>query len=380
MALVIMRGLNREKVVYRGSRPAVRIQWKGREWNFHRDKPVSVPDDFAAVLLRKPGFIRHDDVELTLEQRLEGATTVAVRRWGAAGDLVMFRAACRAFLRTRPGLKLLLRCEDRFCHLFAADPTWAGVYGLSDVAPSRAQLAYSFDQVAEADHRGDQRHRVELFLAAMTDQRIELTAADWTLPVPEPATKWVDEHLRRRRLLPDQRQRPLVCAQLRGSTDAKRLPEEIMRRLIGRLSARFEVMLLEHDERYAARFMGDDGVHSMAGRDVCHGIHLLRRADLAVTFDSGALWMAHAAPVKTLAILGPTRPEQRITFHPLYPAGARAVALNELIDCPACFEAAKACAGAITCMRGQPDWDRVIELIGSEAEALAAGDVRLATL
>lgn len=366
---------NFERVVYVGRRSGVRKEWRRRGWTFLRDKPVQIPQPFAEILLKSGDFIREDEVGRPMDIRLPTGI-IEMRRWGAIGDLIMFRAACSAFKRHSKDHKFVLRCRPEFAGIFREDPLWLAVVDTASAIGSTHGV-HVFDQVAEADHRGDIRHRVDLFLSAMTNEPIAVKAEDWTLPVPESTQQWVDRHLETRGLLNEQRQRSLVCVQIRGSTPAKRLPKPVMQDLIARLADDYEVMLIEHDQQVAHAHITGDHVWEMSGRDVSHTIHLMRRADAAIVFDSGVLWMAHAAPIKTLAILGPTRPGQRITYHPYYPSGVRSVSLNDIIECPACFEQATACSKQYTCMQNQPDWRVVLDKISGELEALIAADLHL---
>lgn len=77
----------------------------------------------------------------------------------------------------------------------------------------------------------------------------------------------------------------------------------------------------------------------------------IARAKCLLCMDSGPLWISHFTRTPLVAILGPTRPEERISFHPLYPEGATAVQLNKEINCESCIERAEACGGKISCFR-----------------------------
>jgi ADP-heptose:LPS heptosyltransferase len=372
--------VNRESLVYVGDRPGVGKEWKQRRYIFNYGQPVMVPDDFAKVLLKSGHFAREDELKRTVLANHPGGGTVLFRRWGAMGDLLMFRAAVSAFVRAHPEFNVALRCQERFVSLFTEDPLWAGIVPISSAAVTsfKSDGVAIFDQVAEVDHRGVKLHRCELFLKAMTHEKITITREDWLLPIPEAVGEWVHRHLAVRALLPHTRRKKLVAVQVRGSATLKTLPEAVMVQLIsGLLERGNDVILIESDRKVAEKFVLSDRVHTMTDRDALHGIAMLAYVDLAITMDSGALWMAHCAPARVLAILGPTRPEERITMHPDYPHGARAVKLNDIINCPACFEGAQKCAQKYTCMRNQPDWGVALNKIFDEASSMLAGDVRL---
>lgn len=371
--------MNRERIVYIGDRDKVRHEWKQQWYTFVHGKAVGVREDFASVLLATNRFVLEDEYgKPIIEVRPEGGT-VLLRRWGALGDLLMFRTAVAAFVRTHPGFRPILRCQRRFVSAFAHDPLWSGgLVGHGEALPE-VDAAFTFDQVAEQDHRGEHAHRVVLFLRAM-DPSIAIEPEDWDFPIP-PATKlWVERHLKARGLLPEQREAPLIAVQTRGSTTLKALPDAQGRRLIAKLTeAGYSVLLTEPGEGAAQALAGgNEDVYTLTGRDPLHMIEAMRHVNAAVVMDSGPLWMAHMANCPLVAILGPTRPAERVAAHPGYDRGlARAVCLNELIDCPACFEAAHACGGKFTCMTEQPDWDAALGMVVDEVRSLVSGDVRL---
>lgn len=372
--------MNKLELVYVGDKKGVEIPHHRKIFKFENRRPRFVPDDLAIRLLRQETFILATDMGKPLIERLPQGGTVLCRRWGAIGDLLMLRAAASAFMREHPGYDLQLRCEERYEHLFAGDPLWAvrrrgGARTADDVlwgAESRAlpqpDLSFSFDQVAEQDHRGVQEHRVDLFARAMVNRKLDIRPEDWSLPTPDPAKGYVAKWLATNRLERGTRARPMVALQLHGSGRMKSLPEDQVRQLAAELARDASVVLIEYDER---KTWEAPGIHRMPGRDALHSIELLRHVDLCVCFDSGVLWMAHVASAPTLCIMGPTRPEQRLTYHPLYPGRVRAVLLNDTIElekgkpgCPACFEAADRCRQRYACMQEHP---RAVRLVADAA-------------
>lgn len=395
---------NMESVAYCGDRSAVVMEWNRRRYKFLHSKPVLVPDAFGEILLARIDFCREGEMRQPVNRAFapNAGAPILFRRWGALGDLLMFRTAAAAFHRAHPEYRFGLRCQARFASIFEPDPLWARVTGFPTQGQHREVQdrefytggVRSFDQVAEADHRGDQQHRVHLFLHAMTDQlniadnTLAVLPEDWQIPVPEKTSAWVERHLHARELTRERRGgvggaegRRLVAIQLRGSAAMKALPEKVMHSIIAAAAARWAVILIEPGEQQVRKLAAAiPNVYSMPGRDALHGIAMLRHVDLAIVMDSGPLWMTHCAPCPTLAILGPTRPAQRIALHPLYPAAARAICLNDTVvidghtGCPACFEAAQACKKSYACMSNQPDWTKTVSQIIDEASRIMAGD------
>jgi hypothetical protein len=379
-----MRSLNLERLVYIGDRDSVEIRETGRRWLFKYGKPVSVPADMAGRMLRNPDYQREAVFGRPIDEICPDGGRVLLRRYGALGDVIMLRAAASCFLRHRGGsYEFSVKTQSRHADVFDADTMWRSVMAIGEPAPAvEHDHVAAMGQVAEADHRGDWRHRVDLFLGAFTKEKLTIGPEDWQIPVPEETQSWVDTWLHDRKLLAEQRSRPLVGIQLRGSGRMKTLPPEAMNMLIERVvAAGHDVILIENDPRVTEKYEAIDGVYSMAGRDPLHCIAMMKRTDACVTMDSGALWMAHIAACPVAVILGPTKPEQRITYHPLYREGrARAACLNDIIGCPACFEAAKACGMKYSCIREQPDWGVAVEAVYSELKSvLEGGRVQLQT-
>lgn len=387
--------MNRLSIVYIGDKPGVEIPFARKYYVFNNRVPRSVPDELAERLLRQDDFLLAEDVGRCVADRLPSGGTVLCRRWGAIGDLLMLRATASAFVREHPSYTLQLRTEDRFEYLFAGDPVWEVRHrgrrrtGADDklwgpgVEPPKhpdPDLNFSFDQVAEQDHRGVQKHRVDLFAEAMVNRTLKIRPEDWQIPVSALAADYVAAWLGKRALNRDARTRPLVGLQVRGSGKMKSIPEGQVKKLAAELAAEADVVLIEHDPRQVWEAAGSPTsgrVFAMPGRDALHAIELLRAVDLCVCFDSGVLWMAHCAAAPVLCIMGPTRPEQRLSYHPGYPEKAQAFLMNEIVElkkgekgCPACFEAAERCRQKFSCMQEQPAAvtrliaDRALEMLG----------------
>lgn len=378
-----MPAQNSRHVVYIGDKAEVELPFKRNIFRFKNRVAKQVPDDFARVLLRQDNFCEPAELTMTLAERRPGGGHAIARRWGAIGDLIMLRAAIAAFCRQRAGFTFSLRCEPRFEAFFAHDPLWKPVppQGADPMLGGAAEPAVkcSFNQVAEQDHRGVAVHRVDLFGAVMTKQKLEIRPDDWKIPVPREAEQFVDRWLVAKGLSRALRSRKLVALQVHGSSPVKSLPREQVRALAAELAVDAEVVLIESEER---EVWAAPHIHTMTGRDALHAIALLRHVDLCVCFDSGVLWMAHAAAAPVLCLMGPTRESERLTYHPLYPDGAQAVKLNELITvggkrgCEPCFEAATACNGTHACMQRQAD--STVRLIADRALSMARGEKRVA--
>jgi len=91
---------------------------------------------------------------------------------------------------------------------------------------------------------------------------------------------------------------------------------------------------------------------------------LIARAECLVTVDSGPLWIGHFTQTPTVAILGPSHPDQRLTLHPLYPEGAVGIKMNDWINCESCTENGCRCDNTMRCLH--VSGDRLAETVAQE--------------
>jgi len=66
--------------------------------------------------------------------------------------------------------------------------------------------------------------------------------------------------------------------------------------------------------------------------------------------DSGPLWLSHFTETPVVVIFGPTNPDARLPYHPLYPEKVKAVETNKHINCKRCYEAAERCNHEFKCL------------------------------
>jgi len=77
---------------------------------------------------------------------------------------------------------------------------------------------------------------------------------------------------------------------------------------------------------------------------------IFEHAKAAITMDSGPLWISHFTKTPMVGIFGPTDPNTRLTYHPLYPEKIRVVETNKYINCKRCYEAAARCEYRFKCL------------------------------
>lgn len=374
------------EIVYIGRLESVRIvdNYKAMmtQYVFAPYKGVRVPVRLARHLLTgRTDFMMADKAAMSLVELHPSGGEVTVDRWGALGDVLIVRACCSAMRRERPEFRFSLRTTRGFVGLFADDPLWRVV---SETLAVGAR-AFNLDHFMERDHAGLELSRVEIIMERLmgAGKRLNITAEDWAIPTGDAVKSKVDGWLAKRGLTPGKRERPLIVVQSRGSGDMKTVPRDQMMRLTKRLSDTDEegglghVVVFDHKEPFVWEHSGCYPLHSESALFV---LELMRRADVAVVMDSGPLWLAHAAGVKTMAILGPTRWQQRLCEHPLWlKDGVRYVQLNDTVrlpqlapatGCQACHEQALACKGTYACLRQRSDDDLIEPIVEQVADLL----------
>jgi len=89
---------------------------------------------------------------------------------------------------------------------------------------------------------------------------------------------------------------------------------------------------------------------------------LIANAKMLISMDSAPLWISHFTETPVLALLGPSRTQERVALHPLYPEGAEGIRLEQEIGCAPCFEQSEKCEHRFDCMKNVPS-ERIYELI-----------------
>jgi hypothetical protein len=352
------------EIIYAGrlSQGSVSHRFGGnlKHYSFRRGVPFRVPRALAEKLAKKPQYIVgalpftrfHEDYDF-------GA--LLVRRFGALGDLIMLRAVVAALKKAVPQFWYGLTTQSRYAKVFQHDTVFEEVVE-DTVVPRLPYLGELYlDGVVEVDHSGDPLshvHRVKLFWEHLVkDLNLKLpTELDWDIPIGSANVGFANDWLAKRDLAREDRVRPLVGVQVRGSGKMKTLPPKEVVKLVGKLLHEdYDVLLI--DQQPNTHLATLKGVYEAPGRSVLDVVALMKNLDAVICMDSGVLWLAHVAKLPTICLMGPTRPEERISLHPLYRDGlVTAVMMNDLVrlpgrtGCPACFENAKACSYTYACI------------------------------
>lgn len=230
---------------------------------------------------------------------------------------------------------------------------------LEDKFPIKVNL----DSILECDHslenQQNSQHRIDIYFKFFDLPPIDKRYLEWEGEISEVNLPHMEKT------------KTYIGVQMRGSGEIKTLPFNYLKSLISTLSKDYTIILLDSSKDFG--FEGEN-ILNLCGKLSLHQcIALLNNISACITMDSGMLWMAHVAGCPVLTILGPTREQERISLHPLYPHKARSISISEeLIGCKPCFETKAYCGGRIRCMKDFPH-ERLTKLI-QEKLKLILGD------
>jgi len=148
---------------------------------------------------------------------------------------------------------------------------------------------------------------------------------------------------------------PYIVFQGKGSGRKKSLQDDAIRFIIRKLNEN-GIRVAFIGNKFSAE--GIDGEMSrLFFRDLSLSqlFTLIGKSDLLISMDSSPLWISHFTETPVIAILGPSRPSERISLHPFYPDAAMAVQLNRTIKCKSCFEVSEKCHDEISCLKISPE-------------------------
>jgi len=257
--------------------------------------------------------------ELTCEEELRGAETLAVRRDAGLGDCIMIQATWATLHEQMPGLKITFFCPDGLRELFEPDPA------LADVR--------AYDQFTGGyDVSVDLHMYVELHPAAQIADRTALFATAFGVE----ANRSPEIHLPDYEL-PHNR-KPTIALTMHGKYPHRSWPiehvEELGQRCIGE---GYEVW-------YLSEFTEDEGIFGPGL--YCCGCSLTELAmfvagcDVVVSPDTGTLHLAgalqHYGRARVVGIFGAWDPLLRIT-----PYQYVRYHINRDLPCVPCFELAE---------------------------------------
>jgi hypothetical protein len=293
-------------------------------YNYFRD-PVVLPPRYAYSFenLREvpKNFTRYS----SLRPLIENAKKILFVRNYALGDTLMLLPVLREIKETYPDKKIYLATNFDLANNYYIKRFSKGIVeqlftNYEDV--SGYDLGVFLDYVVERDTHIKEysvKHRVDIF-------RECLCLPTGTLPVWNTEPTWVGLH------------GVVLCSG--GSNPRKQLTTD---------TANYFVKQIK--KRKFRKFL-----HIREGNPINPPeiLEALQNARVVITMDSAPLWLAHYTNTPTVLISGPSRGSERLTYHPLYPDGAKEVSCSKEIGCTPCFESNVECSRGAKCLVSIP--------------------------
>lgn len=160
-------------------------------------------------------------------------------------------------------------------------------------------------------------------------------------------------------------EKPYVVFQGRGAVDRRALPNNVIQDLIWLMNLdEIRVIYIGEPNK---ELLGMTGVEDRTKFLFMNGsiadlFSWIAGAKAIISMDSSPMWISYFTNTPVIAILAPSRPEERLGLHPKYPDDAVAVRLNEEVHCEPCFEQSEACNHKYTCFKSAKA-DRIYELM-----------------
>lgn len=158
---------------------------------FNRCQWYDVPDNVGYELLKSDYFVSEEDVDFLKQFDVLQAEHVALKRWGALGDLLQLTPICRLF-KEKFNLTLTLitqKCYIDIMRHFSDVFSFVIPYG--SVEKERYKKILYLDGVLEVDHSltNPERHihRCQLYADFL---QVECKDLDWSVRIPEETNKY----------------------------------------------------------------------------------------------------------------------------------------------------------------------------------------------
>jgi len=259
-----------------------------------------------------------------------GVKKFHVHRSYAAGDILILIPVIRAL--RKQGYSVYLRTSE----------SWRPILDLLDVEMQSTEHGFEpigwgidLDGTLEADHYRKELsviHRCDIYAEALGMKKRE--KLDWSMNLKKlPETDVKGDY---------------VVFQYQGSTKMKQLSVNTANWIIKRFGEKgINVVVIGEENRKSIKEL----------------FAIIKGAKCLITMDSSPNWIAHFLKVPTIVLFGPTRPHERLIYHPLYPERAVGIELNKYLNppCKSCFEQVGKCGGRMNCLHLEPK--KIFDLI-----------------
>ncbi len=268
----------------------------------------------------------------------KGIKRFFLRRTFAMGDVLMLVPIVR-YLRTL-GFDPYIKTRPRYIDILERFGIGVRTIGFG---PDGAGI--ELDRTVELDHSHPEMqkfHRIDIYLTAIGFDKFP-SKLDWEYDKKKFP---VFEELENFKF----KKKKYIVFQGSGSTKAKSLSKIRIEGIINSLNRKGENVV------YIGNLVELDLEQPELTQVACVKYSFFKLfpmfeyAKAALIMDSGPLWLSHFTKTPIVVIFGPTDPNTRLTYHPLYPKKVRAVETNNYINCKRCYEAAAKCEHTFKCL------------------------------
>jgi ADP-heptose:LPS heptosyltransferase len=323
----------------------------GRSMHLPPRWSISVEGIEAAVSTREVSLIK--DVKKVISKN--PSLTLGVARRGGLGDVIMLLPVLRVLLELYPSLMLKLYTTSRHAKFLEHTQTdRLEILPDSRIVRDHVDLGISLEGVVEKDHcgRGGQyatmpRHSIFAeVLGILSEVQRQETRQNFSIVTT------IDDVKRAAKMLSGI-SRPIVGLQVRGNELSRTLPLEQVIELV-QLITRLGYAVIPLDSCMLAKLKGEY-VYQFPSASLREVLEIIKRCKFLITMESGLLHMGHVADAPLICFYGPTRVEERGTFHPSFSKGwVIPIKLNELFNCRPCFMRPVDCGWRYRCIRQTP--------------------------
>lgn len=313
-------------------------------------------DESAITSPKAPSLT--EGITLLEQMRKKSDSSICFWRTYALGDILLLTPIFNWLKEEYPACRIYLATDPKFLGLFKY---WDVVTVIDKrmVLSVDYDVGYYLDGIVEKDHRGMEesyKHRLDIYCEFLGIPVPKEPV--FSLPFSENEKEWAEGVVRPLR----KNGKPVVAMQIFGSTFLKRLPFDKVVRIVNKLSDMCSLVLV-HD---AKEYLSGADVLNLTGETNIHQLTaVIDSVDSVITMDSGILWVAHCTKTPVIALLGPTREQERLKYHRNYVV----VNLAEMVGCEPCFERMERCHGLIDCMN-LSDEEEITERIKNGVKGL----------
>lgn len=292
-----------------------------------------------------------DGVRLDDFMRMNPTATVCFSRTYALGDILVLTPIFNSLKEEYPESKVLFATADSFIPAFKY---WSDVRSArrDDLEFESYDIGYYLDGVVEKDHEGGRysyMHRLDIncdFIGWPVPKD-----PIFSLPFSDVEKRWAETVVGTAR----QDGRPVAVIQLSGAMWFNRFPLGKTLEIVAELSKICSVIMV-HNLKQSVDVCG---VTNLAGLTTVQELTaLIDNADIAITMDSGVLWVAHCTKTPIIAMFGHTRAKEKMAHHRNY----HAINLAEMVGCESCFGRQTRCKGSVDCLK-KSETSRIVEQI-----------------